>query len=574
MSYDLMFRKANELYMDGALNQAEQLYRRILETAPENPDVLNMLGLVAEAKGLPAEAVDCFYKALKFSSHHLPLYFNLAVSLTSAGRFKEAADAYGHVLAMNDELKEAHNNLGGVYEKLGIPDKAAEEYKKALNIDENYLEAAVNLAALKKNTETLKQLSEKHPETSLPLYYLSRIERQSGNLQNANKYIKEAIEKEDATDEVFLTAGEIFLETGNRTEALNAFRNTLKLNPRCVPALVNLGTLTDNEEMLKNALNLEPDNAEARANYADLLYKQKRTLEALEEYRKAVILKPDMPQLSNNLALILKDNGEYEQALDLFLDAYFKNPQITDFSVNIAETLVLLHHQAPEQALKIAQSWAKAAPDNPFAVHTFNAFSGKDSGKTDTDYAKALFDAFAGTYNETMKNIKYGVLDKIEELGIHFIGKILDLGCGTGLAGQKFHTPKNTFTGVDISQNMLNIARLTGAYQHLFCQDITKHLKNNNLKYDLVLALDVLNYLENFNELAGLLKPTPLLFTVENAAQNIKTHILMPNGRYQYNPDYIEKLLYHGGYDKIERHVLVLRQENGLDVAGTLFFAR
>ena len=39
MSYDLMFQKANELYMDGALNQAEQLYRRILETAPENPDV-------------------------------------------------------------------------------------------------------------------------------------------------------------------------------------------------------------------------------------------------------------------------------------------------------------------------------------------------------------------------------------------------------------------------------------------------------------------------------------------------------------------------------------------------------
>ena len=124
------------------------------------------------------------------------------------------------------------------------------------------------------------------------------------------------------------------------------------------------------------------------------------------------------------------------------------------------------------------------------------------------------------------------------------------------------------------SQNMLNIARLTGAYQHLFCQDITKYLKNNNLKYDLVLALDVLNYLENFKELAGLLKQTPFLFTVENADQNTKTHILMPNGRYQYNPDYIEKLLYHGGYDKIERHVLVLRQENGQNVSGTLFFAR
>ena len=49
MSYELMFQKAVELQQNGALNEAERLYRQILETAPDNVNVLNMLGLVAQA---------------------------------------------------------------------------------------------------------------------------------------------------------------------------------------------------------------------------------------------------------------------------------------------------------------------------------------------------------------------------------------------------------------------------------------------------------------------------------------------------------------------------------------------
>ena len=60
MSYELMFQKAVELQQNGALNEAEQLYRQILETAPQNADVLNLLGLIAQTKGLHSEAVNYF----------------------------------------------------------------------------------------------------------------------------------------------------------------------------------------------------------------------------------------------------------------------------------------------------------------------------------------------------------------------------------------------------------------------------------------------------------------------------------------------------------------------------------
>ena len=65
MSYELMFKNAVALHEAGQFEQAENLYRQILETAPGQPDVLNLLGLIAQVKGAQNEAVSLFMQALK-----------------------------------------------------------------------------------------------------------------------------------------------------------------------------------------------------------------------------------------------------------------------------------------------------------------------------------------------------------------------------------------------------------------------------------------------------------------------------------------------------------------------------
>ena len=52
MGYDLLFQQALGFHEQGRLNEAENIYRQILETAPNNPDILNLLGLIAQQKGL------------------------------------------------------------------------------------------------------------------------------------------------------------------------------------------------------------------------------------------------------------------------------------------------------------------------------------------------------------------------------------------------------------------------------------------------------------------------------------------------------------------------------------------
>lgn len=73
--------------------------------------------------------------------------------------------------------------------------------------------------------------------------------------------------------------------------------------------------------------------------------------------------------------------------------------------------------------------------------------------------------------------------------------KVLDLGCGLGIAGELFNFKKNhDFTGVDFFQSYLNICRKDGYYSHIIKADLTK-IKLANRSYDVVLLLQVLEHL-------------------------------------------------------------------------------
>lgn len=83
------------------------------------------------------------------------------------------------------------------------------------------------------------------------------------------------------------------------------------LNEYNIAALLGLADIASRENDFEKAekgykrvLELAPKNFDAHNNFAELLYKQKRTAEALEEYRQAVIINPKSAEVSNNLAVI------------------------------------------------------------------------------------------------------------------------------------------------------------------------------------------------------------------------------------------------------------------------------
>lgn len=571
MSFNLLFQKANELYLNGAYQEAEKIYRQILAFTPENADVLNMLGLVAASKGEHEAACPYFYKALKTASNPLPIYFNLAISLTNIQKYEEAIEAYQNVLKYAPNNKEAYNNLGGIYESLKDTENAKLNYKKALEIEQNYIDAAVNLAVLEKDKDKLILLSKTNKTSALPLYYLALYSFDAGLYDKALDDALKADKLEQAYDIKNLIA-QIFLKRENETNADKYFHQALLLNPKSIDALINLGVLEKNETYLKKAISLHPKDFKPHLVYADFLYQEKRASEALEEYRKALLFGGDNAALSNNLALVLKDMEDYKGALDLLLNAFMKDKQNKNIAINIAETLVLLNESEPSEALKIAKLWQKNAPDNIFANKTLASFE-KDVSFDDVKYAKELFDEFAPVYDKRMSDIQYNILDKIKELNPELKGNILDLGCGTGLAAEKLKTQSSQWTGVDISKKMIQLAAQKDLYKELFEEDISDFLEKNKLKFNFILCLDVVEYIKDFEKLLKLCFPSNLILSIEKAPENIESYQLSSKGRYQHNPLYTTSLLNKIGYKNIQSHQLILRKENGKEVEGVLFIA-
>ena len=64
MSYDNMLQKALKLHQQGNFDEAEKLYRQILQTTPDHPQVLNLIGLIAQSKALHEEAITYFEKSI------------------------------------------------------------------------------------------------------------------------------------------------------------------------------------------------------------------------------------------------------------------------------------------------------------------------------------------------------------------------------------------------------------------------------------------------------------------------------------------------------------------------------
>jgi predicted TPR repeat methyltransferase len=69
------------------------------------------------------------------------------------------------------------------------------------------------------------------------------------------------------------------------------------------------------------------------------------------------------------------------------------------------------------------------------------------------------------------------------------LAAVIDLGCGTGRAG--VHLREHGFVtvdGVDLSSEMLDVARRTGAYRHLVVADLTRPLPLAPASYDASIA--------------------------------------------------------------------------------------
>ena len=152
----------------------------------------------------------------------------------------------------------------------------------------------------------------------------------------------------------------------------------------------------------------------------------------------------------------------------------------------------------------------------------------------------------------------------------------IDLGCGTGLSGKVFRDYVDFFTGVDLSKNMLDIAKKKKIYDELLTGDICNILEGSTKKYNLFIVADVFIYLGELQDVFSKIKSrseegATVVFSTEHLeAEDYR----LVKQRYRHSKNYIEKILKQNNFNLIDFKTEKLRKDNNNYINGGIYLAK
>jgi len=375
-------------------------------------------------------------------------------------------------------------------------------------------------------------------------------------------------------------------QTGQIDQAINAFKTVIAIKPDYAEAHSNLGNVLKDQgkleeaiEAYNKALSLKPDYAEAYNNMGNILMDQGKLEGATEAYNKALSLKPDYADAYYNLGNVLKDQGKLEEAIEAYDKSLSLKPDYVKAHKNMG--VVLINQGKLDEAIEAYKKALSLKPDYAEASHILSALTGKTTKSAPREYVENLFDKYAYKFDQSLVvELSYDIPQVIAQLAVEkhgsgSLGSMLDLGCGTGLTGEKIQPHCTYLEGIDLSKKMLEIAESKNVYDKLDHVDIVGYLSNARLEFDCFIATDVFIYVGDLYEVFRLIKlrnkkPGKLIFSTEHT--NEKGFHLEKSGRYTHSKSYIDELCKEFRFSISHFSETNLRKEKGSFLIGGLYF--
>lgn len=304
--------------------------------------------------------------------------------------------------------------------------------------------------------------------------------------------------------------------------------------------------------------------------------------EAVACYAAAIALAPRYTDAHNNRGTALKNLGRLDEAAACFRAAIESDPSFANGHKNLASVLNDLGRT--EEALAAYRRTVELDPSNMSARHMAAALAGETTAGAPAGYIRELFDGYAARFDDHLVNdLGYAVPGALRRaLGrlpraVAGFGRVLDLGCGTGLVAEAVRDIAGEIHGVDLSPHMVERARAKGVYARLETDDVLACLPRPETAtpgYDLVLAAELLVYIGDlaplFAATASVLRPGGLFaFSTEHLREG--SFRLDRTARYQHSRPYIRGLASETGFRVAACEPVDIRKGNDGPAVGDVF---
>lgn len=371
---ETLFAEAQAHEESGRFDEAEALYRRLLAMHPGQPLLMARLALVLKARGDLVEAERLLRRAILAAPREAALHNNLGNVLRNAGRFGDAEASYRRAVALNPTYAEAFYNLGAVLEEAARGEEALTAYQQAVALQRDYPAAQVRIAAIlierQEAANAVAQLDAvlaKAPATFEAHYYrglaLARLEQ----FDAAVASLERAAELRPESQPAWAALANSLKGASRFEQALDAYARLIEIAPNDVaahdemsrlawmaghkermfasfaqvraqrgddPALLTCeaqlrmqrGNAAAAEPLLRRAIELAPEQADANAMLGLLLSRDGRHQESFASFVQAIRLAPERGTFRNEFGYALLKGQEPKRALEQFERARGLNP--------------------------------------------------------------------------------------------------------------------------------------------------------------------------------------------------------------------------------------------------------
>jgi predicted TPR repeat methyltransferase len=414
---------------------------------------------------------------------------------------------------------------------------------------------------------------------------LSNIYKMQGNIEQALRHLHEALYLNPDKASTHHNLGNLYYKIGKIDDAIECYHKCLRLSPNFYEAHFNLANCYVKQEQNFKAiehylsfLQYDINHYQANINLGMLYISLQNFAEALPWLLQGLTIQDITPEVHGHIADCYLELGNNQKAIEHY-EIVNKATNNAGWLHNLA--VLYLRNQEHNKAIEYFKKTLMLNEHNYTAQHMLNALQNKQTSNMPAQYTAALFDQYAGYYDQHMKTqLSYDLPTKFRHLiAENQLKNILDLGCGTGLCGLVFRDQAKNLVGVDLSCEMLKMAAILGAYDCLIQANINDALPGLAQDYfEIILAAEVLGYIGDLDKIFNNISETlafggKFIFSIELQAATMDSanFWLQNSGRFCHHPNYIISLAQKYKLNIVYTEETILRQSAHGKVLGQIF---
>lgn len=379
LNIEQALQRAVEDHKAGKLQDAEALYRAILQTQPKHPDANHNLGVMAVYLNKTVAALPLFKIALEANPNQGQFWLSYVDALIKEKQFDNArnvlelgkkrglagekVDVLGEQLTaifLTPNPKSSSKNITLTFNEQRKKISTKKEKKKnspskLLNLNQTRSPSLIELNTLleyyQKGQHDLAQtlattLTQQYPNHPFGWKVMGALFKKTGKLKDSVIATQKVLEISPNDAEAHNNLGNTLQELGRLQEAEISYNKAIAIKPDLVEAYSNLGNtlkelgrLDDAEKSCNKAIAIKPEYAEAHYNLGNTLKGLGRLEDAETSYNEAIVIKPVYAEAHYNLGVTLQELGRLEDAETSYNKAIAIKPKYAEAHSNLGTLL-------------------------------------------------------------------------------------------------------------------------------------------------------------------------------------------------------------------------------------------